>query len=81
MWEVPSYDKEFIRSRLRDFAFTSFRDLSKINENNLSKEELLALKELIKYKDLVIQKVDKGNTVVILSKNDYISKMKVIFSD
>ena len=79
--EVPSYDKEFIRSRLRDFAFTSFRDLSKINENNLSKEELLALKELIKNKDLVIQKVDKGNTVVILSKNDYISKMKVIFSD
>ena len=23
--EIPSYDKEFIRSRLRDFVFASFR--------------------------------------------------------
>ena len=81
MCEVPSYDKEFILSRLRDFAFTSFRDSSKINENNLSREEHLALKELIKNRDLAIQKADKGNTVVILSKNDYISKMEVIFSN
>ena len=54
MCEVPSYDKEFILSRLRDFAFTSFRDSSKINENNLSREEHLALKELIKNRDLAI---------------------------
>ena len=43
--------------------------------------EHLALKDLIKNRDLVIQKADKGNTVVILNKNDYISKMKVILSD
>ena len=79
--EVPNYDKEFIRSRLRDCAFTSFRDPSKINENNLSKEEHLALKDLIKNRDLVIQKDDKGNTVVILNKNDYISRTKVILTD
>ena len=79
--EVPNYDKEFIRSRLRDCAFTSFRDPSKINENNLSKEEHLALKDLIKNRDLVIQKDDKGNTVVTLNKNDYISRMKVILTD
>ena len=41
----------------------------------------MALKELIKNRDLAIQKADKGNTVVILSKNDYISKMEVIFSN
>ena len=81
MREVPSYDKEFIRSRLRDCAFTSFRGSSKINENNLSKEEHLALKDLIKNRHLVIQKVNKGNTVAILNKNGYISKMKVILSD
>ena len=28
--EIPSYDKEFIRTGLRDYAFTSFRDSSKI---------------------------------------------------
>ena len=43
--------------------------------------EHLALKDLIENRDLVIQKADKGNTVVILNKNDYISKLKVILSD
>ena len=57
--EIPSYDKEFIRSRLRDCAFTSFRDSSKINEHNLSKEEHLALNDLIKKGHLVIQKLIK----------------------
>ena len=41
----------------------------------------MALKDLIKNRDLVIQKADKGNTVVILNKNDYISKMNVILND
>ena len=81
MCEISSYDKEFIRSRLRDCAIISFRDSGKINENNLSKKEYLALKDLIKNRDLIIQKADKGNTVVILNKNDYIFKIKVILSD
>ena len=79
--EIPSFDKEFIRSRLRDCAITSFRDSGKINENNLSKKEHLALKSLIKNRDLIIQKADKGKTVAILNKKDYISKLKVILSD
>ena len=76
--ENSSCDKEFIRSRSRDCAFTSFRDSGKINV--LSKEQHLALKDLIKNRDLVIQKTDKGNTVVILNKNDNISRIKVILS-
>ena len=39
------------------------------------------MEDLIKNRYLVIQKVDKGNTVVTLNKNDYISQMKVILSD
>ena len=81
MCEIPSYDKEFICSRLRDCVITSFRDSGKINENNLSKKGHLALKIFIKNRDLIIQKADKGNTVFILNKNDYISKIKVILSD
>ena len=57
--EFPNYDKEFARSRLRDCAFTSFTDSSKINGNNLSKEEHLASKYLIKNRYLVIQKAVK----------------------
>ena len=41
----------------------------------------MTLKDLIKNRDLVIQKADKGNTVVILNKNDYLPKMKVILRD
>ena len=45
---------------------------------NLSKEENFDLKNLVKNKDLVIQKADKGITVVIPYKEDYISNMKEI---
>ena len=47
LWEAPNYHKKFICSRLRDCAFTCYKNPSKINENNLSKEEHLALKDLI----------------------------------
>ena len=79
--EIPSYDKKFLRSRLRDCAFASFKYSSKINENNLSKEEHLALNYLIKNRDLAIQKADIGDIVITLNKNDYISKTKMILSD
>ena len=38
--ETPSYDKEFICGRSRDCAFTTFRDSSKINENNYLKKNV-----------------------------------------
>ena len=65
-------------SRLRDCALTSLRVSGKINENNLLKEEHLSLKDLMKNINLITQNADKGNTVVVLNENDYISKMKVI---
>ena len=52
-----------------------------IGRRTLSKEEHFALKNLVKNKDLIIQEADKGNTVVILNKNDYSLKMKKILSD
>ena len=57
-------------SRLRECALTSFEDSGKINENNLSNEEHLSLKIFLKNINLIIQKADKGNTVVVLNKND-----------
>ena len=41
----------------------------------------MALKNLIKNRDLVIQKADKGNTVVILNKNNCLAEMKLILCD
>ena len=78
--DIPRTDRDFIQGRLRDCAFTSYRDVGKNIDRNLSKEHF-ALKNLVKNKDLVIQEADKGNTVVILNKNDYNLKMKKIQSD
>ena len=47
----------------------------------LSKEEFIALQNLSKNKDLIIQKSDKGNSVVIVQRQDYLKKMNDILSD
>ena len=74
-------DKEFIKSRLRDSVFSSYKDTGKTFEKNLPKAEFDALKILLKNKDIIVQKADKGNTVVILNRKDYVCKMKNILND
>ena len=39
------------------------------------------LRDLLSREDIIIQKSDKGNSVVILNKNDYLKRMKEILSD
>ena len=52
------------------------------NELNISKEEHVALKGLSTSKDLlIIQKSGKGNSVVLLNRNDYIKRMSEMLSD
>ena len=46
--------------------------------SNLSVAELNALQNLTKYKNLVIQRANKCNTVVIINKNYYKTKIKDI---
>ena len=48
---------------------------------NLSEEEFSALQNLFKSKELIIQKSDKGNSVVIVDRQDYVKKMNDILSD
>ena len=64
-----------------DFAYTSFKQVSKISEINYPKEEVKALNNLVKNKDIVIQKADDDNNIVILSRSDYISKLSNILED
>ena len=71
-----------VKSKLLDTAFSSFDKFNKNQvKSNLSKEEQKALRNLRKQNHLVIQKADKGNTVVITEKKAYIEKMKDIISD
>ena len=50
-------------------------------ENNLSSEELSSLKTLMRNKNIVIERADKGNTVVIIDKDKYIQGVKKVISD
>ena len=72
-----SSDKELLKSKLNELSLSSHRRL-KYNapEENLSKKELESLKNLSKNPDIVIQKSDKGNSVVILDKKVYLQKIK-----
>ena len=45
---------------------------------NLSKDKFISLQNLDKIKDLINQKSDKGNSVVIVDMYDYIKKMENI---
>ena len=45
---------------------------------NLSKDKFISLQNLDKIKDLINQKSDKGNSVVIVDMHDYIKKMENI---
>ena len=60
-------------------SFKFFSDNCK-SENNLSAEEINSLKALMRNKD-IIQKADKGNTVVITDKEKYIECVKRAISD
>ena len=70
---ISNFDLDCIKAQLRDSAFSSYKETSKFMEKNLPKAEFDALQFLIRNKELIIQKADKGNTVVLLSKKDYIS--------
>ena len=72
-----------IKVRLVDTALTSYQNFS-IDKNppeNVTPSEFKVLKRLSKNKNIVIQKADKGNTVVILDKCSYISAIEEILND
>ena len=68
---MPNEDKDFMKSRLKDSAFTSFRLHNYNSEINLTKYEQLASNNLNINKNIVIQKSGKGNSVVRLDKDQY----------
>ena len=75
--EVSNLNKKRVK-RLRDSACRLFKHVSKISVKNFLKEEVKVLNNLVKNKDIVIQKVNEGNNVVILNRSDYISKLSKI---
>ena len=61
-------------------CLSSFENLKFKDELHITLDELKALKDLSSRKDIIIQKVDKGDSIVIFDKSDYI-KMTEMLSD
>ena len=59
----------------------TYKDTDKTLEKNLLKGGFDALKILLKNKDIIVQKANKVNTVVILNRKDYVCEMKNILDD
>ena len=78
---LSNEDLDFVKTKTKETALSSFRQYNKSPQQNLSKEELAALASLSKNKDIVIQKSDKGNSVVIVDKETYIKRMENLLSD
>ena len=78
---MPDGNKEFIKSRLKDSAYTSFRSYNYKSEINLTKKEQVALNNLSNNENIIIQKSDKGNSIVLLDKDKYIEGMYKILNN
>ena len=76
---IPPKKKQ---NKLKHICFSTLKSFSfdKV-EKKLSEAESLALKILIDRKDLVIQKADKGITLVITDQTKYLEEIKTLVSD
>ena len=73
----------FAKNELRHIAYSSFKAYNKKEHKfeNISKLEHKAFLELLELKDLIIQKADKGNVIVVIDKCTYFTKMSTILND
>ena len=72
-----------MKTRLLDTALSSYESFSndESTSETVTASEFKALRYLSKNKSIVIQKADKGNTIVILEKTPYISVIGKILDE
>ena len=72
---------DFIKTKIKDAALTSFRNYNENVKQHLSNSEFDGLENLSSNCNLVIQKADKGNSVVIVLKDVYVRDIEKILND
>ena len=73
-------DLDFVKTKTKETVLSSFRQYNKNPQQSLSKEELTALANLSKTKDIVIQRPDKSNSLIV-DKKIYIKRIENLLSD
>ena len=69
------------KTKIKDVPLSSFCFYNANVPQNLSDEVLVALHRLSKNKNVVVQKVDKGNSVVLVDRDVYVKHMENILKD
>ena len=76
-----SSNLDIIKVALKEYAYSSFKKYNFLKKLNLSRDEYNALKNLSSLKNIIIQKPDKENSVVVMNRDDYINWMETLISD
>ena len=79
--DVSKLNLDLLRIDLKRIAYSTFHKYNFLKELNLSKPEYDALKKLTSNEDIVIHKSDKGNSVVIVNRTDYLKRMQEMVDD
>ena len=74
---MSNEEQNFLKVKSKEAARSSYRTYNNNVPWHLSESEINALQNLFK-KDLIIQKSDNGNSVVIIGRQDYIKKMNIL---
>ena len=72
---------DFGKAKTKEAALSSYRTYYSNVPQNLSINAFVALQNLSKNKDLIFQKSDNDNSVVIGDRQDYRKKMNNVLSD
>ena len=78
---AQDHELEKVKTEIKKETYSSFDNYNFWSELNISKEDFLALKGLSSNKVIILQKADKGNSVVLVNKVDYTKRMEELLSD
>ena len=70
-----------LKSKIKGVGLSSLYNKKDHCFENFFEEEYIAFLSLSKNNAIIIQKADKGNTVVLLDKSSYIKKMEELLAD
>ena len=76
---LSTEDLDFVK-RTKEAVLSSYRNYNNNVRQHLSKGKFLIL-QIRKNKNIVIQKSDEGNSVVIVDKTNYLDKMENVLND
>ena len=80
--DITNEKKEVLKTRIKDFAFSSFNSYNeKRCTFKFNPGRICSIKVTFKKNNLIIQKSDKGNSIAIIDKSDYLEKTRNILSD